>query len=123
MESGKYLQNPTFMGDGWYIRCSDDDGLVLVVRSRATKAKSIMARMRKILRDTAVPGILYGTGYVSTSSFPPAFKGLRNCWNWRLNLKEPMPSWGKVFPEVRVSFVPDGEDVHPGVSEGHNCEG
>lgn len=103
VENG-YLKDPTFMGDGWYIRCSEDEGLMLVIRSRAKTVKSVKARMRKLMRYSGVNCSLVGLGYASTTAFPPDFTGLHASWKWEIKLRGSMPNF-PVFPRVFVSYI------------------
>lgn len=114
MDNGCYLKDPCFMGDGWFIRCSDDEGLMMVVRSRARTIKSIKGRMRKILRDAGIDAtLLIERGYQTTTAFPPSFVGLVGAWKWGLVLVGPMPDGLETFPRMMVRVKPsEGELIY-----------
>ncbi len=108
-----YLKNPTFMGDGWYIRCSDDEGLMLVIKSKAKTIKSVKARMRKLLLVEEIDADLVGeVGYRSRTAFPPNFAGLHPSWKWEIELNTIMPGKLAVFPKLFVATVPQGSDTY-----------
>lgn len=109
---GSYLKNPTFMGDGWFIRCSDDDGLQFVIRSKAKKVKSVRSRIYKEMRRVGITGTLaVGGGVTSTAAFPPHFRGLVSCWSFAMSLDGVMPKLS-VFPELRVQSVGEDAEVY-----------
>jgi hypothetical protein len=112
IKSGGYLKDPTFMGDGWYIRCSEEEGLVMVIKSRAKTVKAVRARMRSILKESGVEAGLMGDGYPSTTAFPPNFQGLVASWKWTLRLHEPFDAdeW-TAWPLVKVGGVPHDATV------------
>lgn len=114
MNNGCYLKDPCFMGDGWFIQCSDDEGLMMVVRSRARTVKAIKGRIRKILKDAGIEArLLIEVGYVSTTAFPPSFVGLVAAWKWGLVLVGPMPNSLETFPRMVVRSVPsEGELIY-----------
>ena len=106
-----YLKDPAFLGDGWFIECTEDEGVVLVIKSRAIHLTSIEKRARRILKENNVQAKIKGMSYATTSAFPPRFSGLYTAWKLELVLNGPMPDI-ECFPEIRVSSAPYGATVH-----------
>lgn len=91
VESAKYnYTDPTFMGSGWFIRCSDDEGAQLVIKSRALTLKAALYKARRAVRGLSGCAVSR-EGYQTTSAFPPAFSGLVAAWTFTLVIDGLMP--------------------------------
>ena len=85
--------DPTFMGGGWFIRCSEDEGARLIVASSAKTLKAAVALARRRVSKMSVTVARDGA-YQTTAAFPPAFSGLRGAWNFAIVISGLMPETG-----------------------------
>ena len=69
-ESKAYLVNPYWCDENWFIKCTDDELIIGVTAGRVDiKNKTLMTRMRKVLRDLGIRGKPIGSVYWDSSVF------------------------------------------------------
>lgn len=97
LDNGVTLIDPIFIGDNWFIRCDDDEGCRLIIKSKAVRLKSIRERANRILpfnlklmplRDDEDCVVTHH--YRSQTAFPPKYEGIFDCWNLGVEVLGPL---------------------------------
>ena len=65
-----YMQDPTFIGEGWILRCNEIDGSVFVIKANRNPSPTTVYRnMRKVIRVHSLPIKMEGDIIYSRSFF------------------------------------------------------
>lgn len=81
--------NPTFVGVDWFIRCDDDEGARLIVKSRAKTLKAALAKARRCVKGMVVV-VVSRTDYYQTRTALPT-GGIHAAWNFSIAIDGLMP--------------------------------
>jgi len=85
--------DPQWHGAGFVILCDDLDGVRIVFKSRAVTPGGALKRCRRVVKAGLGKVTVYKEGaYQSVTSFPPAYRGLEDCWIFKCSIPERVPT-------------------------------
>lgn len=85
--------DPTFIGVDWFIRCDEDEGCRLIIKSRARTLKAALAKARKCIKGASLSASVgvNRVGYQTRTAFAPLYSGLHAAWNFSIAISGLMP--------------------------------